>query len=245
MRPDLIVLKDERPIFVIEVKKVGFNLNKSNFRSGKVQLSEYLGQIGAVRWGLLTNGCEWKLFDFAQPQYDGIEVCAFDLKSENDSIDTNKKAVEDQCYELLDFHVSSFESESWDELSKEALAFSPESLARAILSTDVIKYIAKHVRGEHEFKANHEVLMDRVYWLLEEGLNDAISGWNETKATEFHKYVNAQKRSSRKSKRSRRTEPPQSEIKVDSTVSQATSASDSPGPGAHSNDNGGTGDSAA
>ncbi len=205
MRPDLVVLKGDKPVFVVEVKKLGFDLSKSDFRSGKIQLSEYLNLIGNVRWGILSNGTEWKLFDFSQPQYGGIEVCCLDLRSDADVIDLSKKAIEEQCYELLDFHESAFATEAWDELSREALAFSPESLAKAILSADVVKYIAKHVRGEHDFKANHEVLTDKVYWLLEEGLNDAISGWNEEKAAEIQKYVKAQKRSSRRAKRRKKS----------------------------------------
>lgn len=206
MRPDLIVMKNEVPVFVVEVKKFGFDLNKSDFRSGKVQLSEYLNMIGSVRWGMLTNGCDWKLYDFSQPQYSGIEVCTFDLRSDNDIIDTTNKAVEEQCYELLDLHESSFAAKCWDDLSKEAMAFSPDSLAKAILSADVIKYVAKYVRGEHEYRANQEVLTDRVYWLIENGLNDVVAGWNENKALEFYKYVKAQKRASRRAKRAKKTE---------------------------------------
>lgn len=213
MRPDLILLHNDKPKFVVEVKKFGFDLNKSDFRSGKVQLKEYLNQIGEVRWGMLTNGVEWKLFDFSQPQYGGIEVCSFDLKSDADIIDTNKKAVDDQCYELLDLHESSLASSAWDELAKEAMAFSPESLAKAILSTDVVKHIARQVRGEHEYKANREVLSDKVYHLLEQGLNDAIKGWNDAKAAEMHKYLKAQKRASRKTKRAKvKDEAPITEI---------------------------------
>src|ERR1035437_826506 len=62
-RPDLIVMKDEKPVLLIEVKKLGFNLNRSDFRSGKVQIGEYLQALGNVKWGILTNGTEWKLFD--------------------------------------------------------------------------------------------------------------------------------------------------------------------------------------
>lgn len=201
MRPDLIVTYKDKPIFVVEVKKLGFNLNKSDFRSGKIQLSEYLHNIGSVRWGILTNGVEWKLFDFSQPQYGGIEVSAFDLKSE-DKIDLNKRAIEEQCYELLDFHEFSYNADSWEELSKEALAFSPESLAKAILSCDVVKYVARSIRGEHEYRANMEILTDRLYWLLENGLNDVIAGWNENKVADFQKYIKSQKRASRRTKRS-------------------------------------------
>ncbi|QDK38451.1 type I restriction endonuclease [Bdellovibrio sp. NC01] len=204
MRPDLVILQGDKPIFVVEVKKLGFDLNKSDFRSGKVQLSEYLNLIGNVQWGMLTNGVEWKLFDFSQPQYGGIEISNFDLKSDGDVIDVSKKAVEEQCYELLDLHETSFTTKGWPELSREAMAFSPESLSKAILSADVVRYIAKFVKGEFEFKANHEILTDRLYWLLEQGLNDAISGWNEAKAAEIQKYVKAQKRASRKTKKAKR-----------------------------------------
>lgn len=200
-RPDLIVLKNEKPVFVVEVKKMGFDLNKSDFRSGKTQLSEYLNTLGGVKYGMLTNGIEWKLFDFSSPQYGGVEISGMDLKAESDTIDCSKKAVEEQCYELMDFHEISYSGDNWPSLTTEAMAFSPESLAKAILSADVVKYIARSIKGEHEYRANHEVLTDRVYWLLEQGLNDAIVGWNEAKAIDLQKYIKSQKRVSRKTKR--------------------------------------------
>lgn len=202
MRPDLIVLKDEKPVFVVEVKKTSFDLHKSDFRSGKVQLNEYLNTLGNVKWGMLTNGIEWKLFDFSNPQAAGIEIACFDLKSgDGDAFSFDKKSVEELCYELFYFHECCLVDKSWDELSKEATAFSPDSLSRAILSADVIKYIGRYVRGEHEYKANVEVLTDKVYSLLERGLNDAVAGWNESKAAEFQKYVKGQKRASRKARK--------------------------------------------
>jgi hypothetical protein len=202
MRPDLVILQNDKPIFVVEVKKLNFDLNKSDFRSGKLQLSEYLNTIGSVKWGMLINGSEWRLYDFSQPKYGGIEIYSFDLKRDSEQFDISKRAVEEICYDsLLDFHESSFNSSHWSNLSKEAMAFSPESLAKAMLSVDVVKYVAKSIRGEHEYKANIEVLTDKVYWLLENGLNDAISGWNEAKALEFQKYIKSQKRASRKTPR--------------------------------------------
>lgn len=228
MRPDLIVLKDDKPIFVVEVKRCNFDLNKSDFRSGKTQLSEYLNTLGGVRFGMLTNGIEWRLFDFSNPSFGGVEISGFNLKDDNDCIDCSKKAVEDQCYEFMDMHELSLASDLWPELSKEAMAFSPESLAKAILSVDVVKYIAKSIRGEHEFRANHEVLTDKVYCLLEEGLNDAISGWNESKSVEFHKYIKSQKRASRKTKRASKRETPTTEAgPVETTIEASNQPVDS------------------
>lgn len=201
MRPDLVVFKDEKPIFVVEVKKLGFDLNRSDFRSGKVQLKEYLKMIGEVRWGILSNGYEWKLYDFSNPSAGGIEVAAMDIKGDSDTLELTKKACEELSWEWLDMHESSFSGGNWEDLSKEATAFSPDSLARAILSADVIKHIARVIRGEHEYKANMEILTDKVYQLLEEGLDDSIPGWNETLAAEFHKYLKSQKRISRRGRK--------------------------------------------
>ncbi len=202
MRPDLLVMKDDKPVFLVEVKKLGFDFDKSDFRSGKVQLTEYLNAVGNVKWGILTNGTDWKLYDFSNPQNGGVEIARFNVKiGEGETFSLDKKLVEELCYEMFDFHETTFISKSWDDLAKEATAFSPESLAKAILSSDVIKYIGKSIRGEHEFKANLEVLTDKVYALLEDGLDDSIPGWNEAKATEYHKYIKNQKRVGRKIKR--------------------------------------------
>lgn len=199
-RPDLIVSLNDKPIFVVEVKKLGFDLNKSDFRSGKVQLNEYLNQIGGVRWGMLTNGSEWKLFEFANSSQNGVEVCSIDLFDEDESIDLSKKSIEEKCYDIIDMHEYSYSTKIWEQSLKEALAFSPETLAKAILSVDVIKYISKYVKGEHEFKASHDVLTDKVYDLIRMGLDDAITGWNDSKAVEFEKYTKTQKRCAAKGK---------------------------------------------
>lgn len=203
-RPDLIVLKGEKPVFVVEVKKLGFDLQKSDFRSGRVQLNEYLKLIGDVRWGILSNGTEWRLYDFSQHTTSGVEVQSFDLKGESDLLDLNKKVVEEISYEILDFHETSCSANYWEELSLEALAFSPDSLAKSILSADVVKYIARSIKGEHEYRANHEVLMEKIFDLLQLGLNEAVSGWNDQKAAELQKYIKSQKKQCRKAKRSKK-----------------------------------------
>ncbi|RYZ92147.1 MAG: hypothetical protein EOP06_05135 [Proteobacteria bacterium] len=200
-RPDLVVLQGEKPILVVEVKKLGFDLNRSEFRSGKVQLKEYLHALGDVRWGMLCNGTEWKLYDFSNPASNGIEIAEVDLKSSGEILEASKKACEDLAWDFLDLHESSFSSDAWEELYKEATAFSPESLARAVLSADVVKYIAKSIRGEHEYKVNNEILIEKLYELLAKGLDDSILGWNESKDLEFQKYLKSQKRIGRKPRR--------------------------------------------
>lgn len=214
MRPDLIVSKGDQPVLVVEVKKLGFDLDKSEFRSGKTQLAQYLSTIGNVKWGILCNGYEWRLYDFSDLTTGGVEILSFDLRSDTDEIDTGKRAIDDTCWELLDYHESTFASGTWFDFSKEATAFSPESLARAILSADVVKLLARVIRGEHEYKANVEVLTDRIYKLLANGLDDSITGWNETKQAELHKYIKGQKRSGRRKKRAQTKSDVGTEVEV-------------------------------
>src|SRR5690606_34203941 len=90
----------------------------------------------------------------------------------------------------------------WADLSKEATAFSPDSLAKAILSSNVMKVITKEIRGEHEFKANTDLLYEKVYFLLSNGLDDTMkAAFNPEKKAEFEKYIKSQMRQARKTKK--------------------------------------------
>jgi hypothetical protein len=204
MRPDLVIYKGENPILVVEVKKLGFDLDKSDFRSGKVQLAEYLGTMSGVKWGMLSNGTEWKLFDFSQKSKGGIQIAYFDLRGEAEQIELSRTAIEELAYSITDFHEATYSKGVWPDLAKEATAFSPDSIARAILSNDVMKMIGKSINGEHEFNANAEILTDRVFEVLEVGLNDAMTDWNEAKANELRKYIKSQKRAVRRQRRTAR-----------------------------------------
>ena len=201
LRPDIVVYKGEKPIFVMEVKKLGFDFEKSDFRSGKIQLKEYLATFEEVPYGFLCNGYEWKLYDFSNKQ-SPIEIQKVTFKNDGVLCDSSKRQVEEMCYEFTSFHEYSFSSSEWLDLAKEATAFSPDSLAKAILSSNVMKVITREIRGEHEFKANTDLLYEKVYQLLSEGLDDAMkAAFNPEKRAEFEKYIKSQMRQARKSKR--------------------------------------------
>lgn len=202
MRPDLVVYKGEKPIFVMEVKKLGFDFEKSDFRSGKLQLKEYLATFEDVPYGFLCNGYEWRLFDFSNKQ-SPIEIQKIDFRDENGFLpEAVKKEVENLCYDFTSFHEYAFCSSEWQDLAKEATAFSPDSLAKAILTQNVMKTIAKEIRGEHEYKACTDLLFDKVYHLIANGLDDTLKAcYNPEKKAEFEKYIKSQKRLARKTKR--------------------------------------------
>jgi hypothetical protein len=213
-RPDLVIYQNEKVIFVMEVKKLGFNLDKSDFRSGKVQLQEYLYSLGNVPYGILCNGYEWRLYDFNN-SLGPVEIFSIDLRGEDGKLDVSKKIAEDICYDIFGLHESSFSSGEWSEFSKEATAFSPESLTKAILSSSVVKLITKEIRGEHEFKASTDILYDKIFDLLEKGLDDSLKDYkeNSVKRDEFKKYIRSQMRASRKVKKVSKT-------LIDSSISE-------------------------
>ena len=201
LRPDLVIYKGEKPIFVMEVKKLGFDFEKSDFRSGKVQLKEYLATFEDVPYGFLCNGFEWKLYDFTNKQ-SAIEIQKVNFKNDGVLCETSKRQVEELCYEFTSFHEYAYSASEWVDFAKEATAFSPDSLARAILSSNVMRTITKEIRGEHEFKACTDLLYEKVYNLLSHGLDDTMKGaFNPEKKAEFEKYIKAQMRQSRKAKR--------------------------------------------
>lgn len=206
-RPDLVIYQNEKPVFVVEVKKLGFDLDKSDFRSGKIQLQEYLYSLGSIPYGILCNGYEWRLYDFNTPQ-GSVEIFSVDLRLDEQKIEASKKITETLCYEFLGLHETSYASKEWADFSKEATAFSPESLTKAILSASVVKLITKEIRGEHEYKASADVLFDKIFYLLEKGLDDSLKDYkdNETKREEFKKYIRAQQRATRKTKRAAKSE---------------------------------------
>lgn len=217
-RPDLVIYKNDQPIFVVEVKKLGFDLNKSDFRSGKIQLQEYLFSLGKVPYGILCNGYEWRLFDFNHPN-GIIEILSCDLRNDDDKIDTSKKMVEDLCYEFVNFHEASLSSKEWQEFTKEATAFSPESLTRAILSANVIKLVSKEIRGEHNYKAGTDVLFQKVYDLLANGLDNSLKDFNDVKKAELQKYIKTQMRVSRRVKKAVKPINNSAEVPVETSTS--------------------------
>lgn len=207
MRPDVVVYKNDKPIFVMEVKKLGFDFDKSDYRNGKLQLKEYLSAFEEVPYGFLCNGHEWKLYDFSNKQ-NAIEIQKVSFKNDGIMTDTSKRQVEEMCYEFSSFHEYAFSGSEWTELAKEATAFSPDSLAKAILSSNVMKFITKEIRGEHEFKACTDLLYEKVFNLLSFGLDDTMKGaFNPEKKSEFEKYIKIQMKLSRKIKKTSKTPP--------------------------------------
>jgi len=200
-RFDLAITLADQPdkiVLVVEVKKLGADLDKSDLRSGRAQLGDYLKSLGGVRWGILTNGYDWRLYDFRS---DFITVTSTDLRNEQQELSVDPSALEDAAWELLDFTASYFDHGMWGKLSLEAQALSPDSLARAVLSVDVVKRIGRVLKEHRDYRVPLDVLTDKLAELLVSGLNDKLSCWNEMQRGELDRYIRSQKKLAKKAKR--------------------------------------------
>jgi hypothetical protein len=195
--------KPDKVILLVEVKKLGADLNKSDLRSGKLQLAEYLKTLGGVRWGILTNGYEWRLYDFKS---DFTTVTSTDIRNEEQELDTSPKALEDTALDLLDFSAMYFQEGMWEELSTEAQALSPDSLARSILAIEVVKRIGKNLKEHRQYSAPLDILTGKLVELLERGLDDMLACWNEEQRKKLHHYIRSQIKLAKKTKRAVQSE---------------------------------------
>jgi hypothetical protein len=224
MRFDLVVARADSPdriILAVEVKKLGANLDKSDLRSGKTQLKEYIGALGDVRWGLLTNGYEWRLYDFKS---DSIAIASVDVRDEQHEINTTTKGAEETAWDLIDLCSYYHESKTWEKLSQEAQAFSPDSLAKAILTNDSVKRIAKYLTGEHEYRVSVDVLTDKLAELVEQGLSGLVGNWNDTNRDELAHYVRTQKKAAKKVRRKAKETPAETVVTTESSAETTTTA---------------------
>ena len=213
-RFDLVIVKSDAPdqvVMLIEVKNYGTDLSRTNYRSGRGQLEEYLKTLNGVRWGILTNGVEWQLYDFKN---DMICLCEISLDDEEGLIDMSASGIKEVAEDLLEISSYYYASKDWEKLSLEAQALSPDSLAKGILNPNCIKLINKYLSEEYDFKASNENLLSKLSDLLVYGLNERGGEWTDSRKAEFQKFVRSQKKFFTKAKRKKRVESIKDEIET-------------------------------
>ena len=195
-QPDMVIMKDNQSLIVVDVLHISNPMGRSIVEHNALELDQYLKQIGSVRWGILTNGLEWKLYDF---ENNGIEIAYFDIRRDKTNIDFSTAGIEEIAWGLSDFHESIYASGDWETFSKEMNAVSPESIVKAILSADTMKHVFELFRNQNEFKGSSEVLIEETFRLLKSGLDSPLTKSDHTRRDELNRYVREQKKASRKS----------------------------------------------
>lgn len=105
--PDLIVVKNRRPLLQIEIKPLGTRLDQG-FENHS---NAYLQILRKIPWKIVTNGYEWQLINLKS---NGSQVVSFDLR-EKDALDLTKSGIQESCRILADLHVQNYERGLWNE----------------------------------------------------------------------------------------------------------------------------------
>jgi len=152
---------DARPIVIIELKRVGFELSKKHLG----QVTSYAIDAGC-EWILLTNGREWKVYhvEFGQPPK--VEI----LDSWN--------LLEDEISELIrKFEIISYRSIKRDGLNKtwkRVKVLAPKSLLAGIVAEDTFRIIRRNLRKNTGILVNNEEVYIGINKLLNEAAASAM-----------------------------------------------------------------------
>lgn len=131
--------------FLVEAKSAGNNI----LREKDIEQAENYASHKGIRWVLLTNGIEWKLFHLTFSEDDGIEHDEIFSVNYVDEIDTNPKKI----WELLGLLTKdSIKNELHTNFLTQKKALSPASLIKALFSESVIKKISREINSTSEVR---------------------------------------------------------------------------------------------
>ena len=179
--PDLVIVKEKKTVMIVEIKPLGFDLSEFNADD---RSTEYLQAISKIPWGIVTNGYEWRLYDYRNG---GVEVVSFDLRIE-DALDLTKSGIQENCKNLAALHVHNYEGKIWELYSQQATEVTSESLVKAMLTADVAQYLSKQIQGNKI--QNPTILIDRIYKILQGGMKGTDV---ENQRAEILKHIKLQK----------------------------------------------------
>ena len=145
------VIKDDRKVFyVFECKRIG--TTKKEFSKHLRQVIEYCATLN-VPWGILTNGVYWQLFyvDVKTQPVTATLVWEFDVLELSHRQAAHRKLLLPLCREAISKRLK-------EQILDEKLALSPENIARAMLSDEVLKVIIAVLRRRTGARVDMDML---------------------------------------------------------------------------------------
>ena len=188
--PTLTIEQEKKPIISVEILGLGSPLNQSILDAEKIDFMEFFREIGETRWGLLTNGFEWKLFDF---HHDCTEVTYMNLKIVTEKDQPSNYELGKASSKILNFTSPSYESGRWKILSRNARRISSDNLVKALFSPEVIEPLVEKIKQEHTYGGTSKTLMDRFFTLFKTGLENSSSGLTKEHFKQLDRYVESRK----------------------------------------------------
>lgn len=150
---DIAIKLDNTIKLLVEVKAAGITL-----RDKHIEQAERYAAESNIQWVILTNGVVWTLYHLTFDE--GIEYeKAFSIDLSKNDLDTAAK-----CLTLL--HRDSIKSDRLSEYWEKRIAQTPESLARALFSEEVLCHIRREIRKQNGVLIDTEDLARTIHNML-------------------------------------------------------------------------------
>ena len=150
---DIAIKLDDSVKFLVEVKAANVVL-----RDRHIEQAERYGAQANIRWVLLTNGIQWNVYHLSFEE--GVEserVFALDFA-------TGPLA---QAAELLSIlHRQSIQNAEHEDFWEERKALSPESIARALFSEDILRLLRRSIRKKQGLLIDIDDLATAMHLML-------------------------------------------------------------------------------
>lgn len=170
-----IALKMEGEVgILVEAKQPGMRLVKKH-----IEQAEIYGMKSGIKWVLLTNGCEWKLFHLSYDEAEGIESTQV---FSTDLVKSFMEKPNDVVEKFMLLHKRNFMKGELEKYFTKKTMLIPESLAKALFTEDVLKAIRKEVNKGAEVRVGIEDIEKALKNLLDkEVLADMVIKVRKTK----------------------------------------------------------------
>jgi len=150
---DIAVKLNNAIKLLIEVKAAGIELKDKHIEQAKNYAAN-----GNIRWVLLTNGIQWRLFHLTFEE--GIE------EEKVFSVDLSKDNIDDAVKSLALLARESVNKNGLEEYWSKFTALSPESIGKALYSEETLCEMRRVIRKKEEFLVDIEELASAIHNML-------------------------------------------------------------------------------
>ncbi|MGD0536062.1 MAG: type I restriction enzyme HsdR N-terminal domain-containing protein [Verrucomicrobiota bacterium] len=152
---DLAIKIDGIIKFFVEVKAAGKKLRERHVAQG-----EFYAALGNMRWVLVTNGVEWKLYHLTFDVDEGVDFVP--VFSESLAPETIEKSAEMLAY----LHRNSVKVGALEKFWEHQSALSADSIGKAVFTEDVLRLIRKEIRRRQGILIDVEDLGQAIHDLF-------------------------------------------------------------------------------
>lgn len=180
-KADIVVYEKNKknesiPTFVLELKRPAVSLVDGGTKSPVVQLVQYMTALN-VKFGVLTNGLEWKIYflDNSKKGSAAYNIYSFKITEHEKVIENvDRKLLKDLSSGLALFHSDNLEY--WHDQKNRSYASSEKTIFKILMEPEMIVKLQSLIKKKCDYKQSHEEVYKNTLMLLYYGLNEV----NET-----------------------------------------------------------------